>query len=341
MKPVLSIIIPCFNNETYIEECITSIASQVDHSVEIIIINDGSTDNSDKIIKTCMENFNNITIKYIKQKNAGAGYARNEGIKFSDGIYLGFLDSDDIWLNDTWKTLKPILLNEENDLIEFDAYKFQTCLDLNSKKKTVFESYFNKIKNSQKNEKLTELFSELRFAPWSRIYHNRIIKNANFLVSCRIGEDIPFTLKAYLNAKKILSLSTPLIGYRSHPQSITKNPKISDIYDRKKIIEKLLEISDQEKCENKKYLIYLVCAQVLATLKLKNLEQKNREISYFIKKIKIRLKKYNYKKNLLKKTFYIYKYDLFAIAFFKTKKIHEKIKNNLQKNLITNYFSKN
>ena len=96
MKEVLvSVIIPAYNAGLYIEETVRSVLAQTHKNLELIIINDGSTDNQDVIINKLLSE--DKRIQYITQKNAGVSAARNHGYKLSKGEYLGFLDADDIW----------------------------------------------------------------------------------------------------------------------------------------------------------------------------------------------------------------------------------------------------
>lgn len=96
MTPVVSIIIPAFNAEKFIAETIQSVLAQTYSSWELIIVDDGSTDNTANIIKTF---FQNDRIRYCYQPNAGVSAARNKGIELSKGEYLAFLDADDLWHN--------------------------------------------------------------------------------------------------------------------------------------------------------------------------------------------------------------------------------------------------
>lgn len=318
MEILLSIIIPCFNNENYIEECINSVLKQIDKNAEIIIINDGSTDNSEKIIKNCIGINSTKNIRYFKQENSGAGHARNQGIIHANGIYISFLDSDDIWLENTWNTLKPILQEEKNDLIEFDAYRFDEKSNITESDK-FFQAYLLKNKTLSQDEKLKFVFSESKWQSCLRIYHNKIIQNARFLTSCRLSEDITFTVQAYLNCKNILSLNIPLIGYRFNSKSITNTPKESNLQDLKKVIENLLNLSSNEKEISKKYLIHLTCVRIWVSLRSYNFHYKNKITSNFLNKIKIKLNQYNYKNELSKKFLILYKYDTVALLYFHLK----------------------
>lgn len=95
MKEKISIIVPCYNEEKYIERCINSILSQTLNNIELIIIDDGSKDNTYKICKNYEIKFPD-KIKIIYQENQGQGIAKNIGIKYAQGTYIGFVDADDI-----------------------------------------------------------------------------------------------------------------------------------------------------------------------------------------------------------------------------------------------------
>src|SRR6478609_2540549 len=91
---LVSVIVPCYNNEVTIEETITSILEQSYNNIEIIIVNDGSTDNSEAVIKKILLENKNIT--YISQENSGPSHSRNQGVLVAKGFYIVFIDADDI-----------------------------------------------------------------------------------------------------------------------------------------------------------------------------------------------------------------------------------------------------
>ena len=115
VKGLVSIITPCYNGEQFIKETIDSVESQTYPNWEMLIIDDGSTDNSEKIVNQYVEK--DSRIKLIKQKNAGSAAARNNGIRQAQGQYIALLDSDDIWL--------PEFLNDQ---IEFMNKKNAFCV---------------------------------------------------------------------------------------------------------------------------------------------------------------------------------------------------------------------
>lgn len=324
MNPLLSIIIACYNDEKHIAECIESVAKQIDENVEIIIINDGSTDNTEKNIKNTINIYSKKIIHYIKQENSGAGHARNQGIQQAKGIYLSFLDSDDIWLENTWKILNPILNKEKNDLIEFDAYRFHDKKNINNSEKFL-QKYLSKCSNISPIKKKKLVFSESKWHAWIRIYHKNIIKDARFLTECRLSEDIPFTVQAYLNSNNILSLNIPLIGYRFNPKSITNTPKKTNLFDLQKVLQALFSLSDNQKDLEKKYLIHLTCIRIWVSLRSYNFYYKDKKISRYLKLSKKKIDQHDYKNDLSKKFIILYQYNLIALAYFQINNLKSKI----------------
>lgn len=117
----VSIIIPVYNSEKYISKCLDSLVNQTYKDIEIIIVNDGSTDDSEKIIKEYINNYPNL-IKYYKKKNGGLSSARNFGLRKVTGDYISFVDSDDYVDINLFSTLKDYM-KENIDLIKYKLIK--------------------------------------------------------------------------------------------------------------------------------------------------------------------------------------------------------------------------
>ena len=115
----ISIIIPIYNAEKYLKKCIDSLVEQTKKELEFILINDGSTDDTEKIIKS----YKDKRIKYFKNKNQGIGKTRNFGIEKATGKYIMFLDSDDYLEPDSCEFLYNTAEKEKSDLVICDFYK--------------------------------------------------------------------------------------------------------------------------------------------------------------------------------------------------------------------------
>lgn len=127
MNDLVSIITPCYNAEKYISETIESVLNQTHKEWEMIIINDGSKDNSEEIIKKYVDKDKRISL--IKQENKGCAAARNNGIKHAKGRYIALLDADDVWYNNFLEE-QIKFLNEKKAICVFSEYE---RIDANSK----------------------------------------------------------------------------------------------------------------------------------------------------------------------------------------------------------------
>ena len=116
-KETVSIIVPIYNTEQYLKKCIDSLINQTYKNLEILLINDGSTDNSDSICNEYVKKDNRI--KYYKKENTGVSDTRNYGIKEAKGSYLTFVDSDD-WLDlTTIENCMKVMIDKQVEILKF------------------------------------------------------------------------------------------------------------------------------------------------------------------------------------------------------------------------------
>lgn len=135
--PKISIVIPTYNQSEYLQEAVESVLNQTYKNIEIIIVDDGSTDNTLGVVRS----FDNNKIIYIQQKNKGASSARNTGIKKANGEYIAFLDSDDLWLkNKLRKQIDFIKENPEIGLLGTGCYQMINIGKMIHKKIFPFEN---------------------------------------------------------------------------------------------------------------------------------------------------------------------------------------------------------
>ena len=194
MKKV-SIIIPVYNAEKFIEKGIKSVLSQTYKNIELILINDGSRDNSLNIIKKWENEYPNI-IKVFDQKNMGVGKTRNKGIEVSTGDYITFIDADDYIDVDFIQVLLDNAL--DNDII-ISGYR---RIDENGN--VIFSQ---KLKSNDWSK-----FKQVTI--WSKLYKKEfLIKNSIMFNDLKIGEDIVFSISTYVHASKINTIE--YIGYNN------------------------------------------------------------------------------------------------------------------------------
>ena len=246
-EKLLSIIIPAYNADQYLDKCLESCINQDIEAgkYEIIIINDGSTDNTEEIAEKWKSEHRNI--KVITQENKGLSMARNAGIESASGKYIMFVDSDDYIKPHCLKTLTDSCLKDDLDMLRFCAANmigneerrrfsydnleiqagknllkgdFQVCAPFNLYKKAFLENY------------------SLRFLPG--VYH----------------EDNEFTPRAYWWAEKVASVNDVVYFVRQTPESITRTPNPKRGYDLLGIINILAEFAENTVSQEYRPYIY-------------------------------------------------------------------------------------
>ncbi len=233
--PDISIIIPVYNGEKYIKKCIDSVINQTKKELEIIIINDGSTDNTENLIKE----YKDKRIKYFKNTNHGIGYTRNYGISKSTGKYIMFLDSDDYIEKTACEKLFNKIEKNNLDIVICDFYKdYETSIE------EIHTGSFNDSSLKDNPNIITEYLS-----PWAKLYSSKLIKDNKIkFVEDLKYEDAPFVIEALDKANKIGKIDECLNYYVIHNNSETT---VRDIkcFDILKIIDKIRKYT-----KNKDYL---------------------------------------------------------------------------------------
>lgn len=218
---LLTIVIPVYNLENYIEECLNSIKNQTFYDFEVIIVNDGSTDNSQKIIEGFISN--DSRFKLINQKNGGAASARNTGIKTACGEYITFVDGDDYYLNDT--CLETIMQKVQEFKPDMLQYKMVMYYPNNNKyveepNITTEDKYFYDMKDYLKN---TIQNSKMSVSPCDKIIKTKLLLDKEiFFEKMAMLEDIDWSFTLYQNIDNIFVFNFPAYVYRKQrPNSTT------------------------------------------------------------------------------------------------------------------------
>lgn len=205
----ISIIVPAYNAEKYIERCLESLINQTKKELEFLIINDGSTDKTEEIVKS----FKDKRIKYFKNKNQGIGKTRNFGISKVKSKYIMFLDSDDTLDKTTCEKLFNKAESDELDIVICDFYKEFEDGSLVEERNPDFE-------NASLKEN-PDIISE-NLCPWAKIYKtDLIVKNNIKFVEDLKYEDAPFVIECLDKAKKIGKINECLNYYLIHSNSET------------------------------------------------------------------------------------------------------------------------
>lgn len=219
--PTVSIIIPAFNSEEYIRETISSVLTQSFQAFEVIIINDGSTDNTEKICDEFLQKDNRIHL--ITKTNGGVSSARNVGLTKASGKYICFVDSDDIL--DKKYLEEMITLISKNKDIDLALCEFKKFKNITSITKPSMHNNNEKIISD--NEKYSFLYNK-KFAgyPHSKIFKKSIIENNNLQFDAKISmlEDEKFIFDYLESARSVILTENQLYYYRQLKNSLCHKP---------------------------------------------------------------------------------------------------------------------
>ena len=211
--PKVSVIVPVYNVEKYITDCLESLVNQTLDDLEIIIVNDGSNDGSDRIIKKYEKRYDNI--KYVKKENGGLSDARNYGMNYAIGEYVAFLDSDDFVDKTIYEKMYNKAKEEEADYIECDFFWAYP------KKK----GYSLKLDTGVRYTNKKEMFVYARVVAWNKLIKRDIIKD-EFPKGLKY-EDIEFFYKLLPNIKKFSFVEEPLVYYIQRDDSLANKQDFS------------------------------------------------------------------------------------------------------------------
>lgn len=225
----VSVIVPVYNTEKYLKNCIDSLLKQNFEDYEIIVINDLSPDNAEEIIKS----YNDKKIVYIKNKtNKGIGYNRNLGIKKAKGEYVCFIDSDDYVKEDFISKMYNYSKENNLDLCVCDYVN----VDEEGNKLKEFNLSDFCITNYEENNKI---LCEINLAPWNKLYKkDMLVKNKIEFSETLKYEDLSFVALSIKNSKKIGKINEQLNYYTIHNNSetTTRDKRVFDIFKQLDIV---------------------------------------------------------------------------------------------------------
>lgn len=226
-KPLVSIIIPVYNVEKYLKKCLDSLCGQTLKEIEILLIDDGSTDGSGAILDAYAGRDKRVRV--LHKKNAGVAAARNDGIRLAEGEWIAFVDSDD-WLEpDMYEKAYQAVKNTDVDILYFDAVK-------NFAKRTESWSHFDREFVTDEKDVLDAMQRGVLYfpmtpyptkvpiaAPWDKLFRASLIKEHAlcYIEELKTLDDMVFNVYALEYAKKIKYIKEPLYHYRMVEGSIT------------------------------------------------------------------------------------------------------------------------
>ena len=219
-KTLISIIVPIYNVENYLRQCLDSIMNQTYQNFECLLINDGSPDNSAEICREYVDK--DASFRYFEKENGGVSSARNLGIEHSKGEYITFIDSDD-WVDSDYLEVLHSKIKEYNTDFVISSYKKfdmdEDCFYLH----IWDQDYYERIWTSQ--ELLTQLpnlenYDGSYTVSWGKLFKRSIFDEILFNEQRKFGEDFECSFKLYLSMTSCLYIHKALYNYRLHSESM-------------------------------------------------------------------------------------------------------------------------
>jgi len=238
----ISVVVPVYNTEKYLRKCLDSLINQTFQDIEIICVNDGSTDNSAKILEEYPQ------IKVITQENKGLSEARNAGIRAANTEYIGFVDSDDWVEPNFYEKLYDSITKNNADI---------AC--------TTIKRRVNKFRVKYEEEKIyTDLDEKIKVCGlpkssyvWNKLYKTEIVKQNEFTPKVYF-EDMLWTPNILKQSDKLVTVSGTMYHYRVNSSSIVKKcpskKKQEDFYNAKKTLVKFFDDNQIKLAESERYI---------------------------------------------------------------------------------------
>lgn len=244
---MFSIIVPVFNAEAYIEQCIQSVMSQSYQDVELIIVNDGSTDGS---LQKCLAWKDDARIKIISTENCGVSHARNLGLQIASGKWVMFLDSDDYLMENSLENLMALTAPDVQEIVA--SYTSGEPKEGMHLYQSVSAASLYKMSLDSVNNKLLPEFYEVKSmsfaACWAKLYLNRVIQEngIRFHEGLCLSEDSLFNLDYLACIENAVVSNLPVLFYRENSASVTKVFSAKHIANRFRFFDILKERYDQD-----------------------------------------------------------------------------------------------
>lgn len=286
-----SVIVPVYNVEEYLDECVLSVLNQSYEDFELILVDDGSPDNCPKMCDYYAEN--DSRIKVLHKDNGGSSSARNAGIELAEGEYIIFIDSDDFWSgNSVLKELNDIIGNTKSDVVVFRCFNWNTRT--NTKTIDLPRYDYDVLDRFDINNSLHYLLSKKQLpggAVSLTVNKKLIVENDIYFIEGIKAEDFDWILNVLLSSERIYATNSPFYVYRQ-----SRDGSITTTADLKSIKDLMVTVSIWSKRSNniesniikydvKNYIAHIYCTAVLLINRIDSLAKKEA--------IKV-LKPYNY-----------------------------------------------
>mgnify|MGYP003302353025 CR=1 FL=1 len=276
-NPLISVIVPVYNVEKYLDRCIESIVNQTYKNLEIILIDDGSTDNSPQICDELEKK--DKRIKVIHKENSGVSSARNVGLDNAKGDYIGFVDSDDFIEKDMYSLMLKKIESTNSDCCFCDVRYVGICSN------EEIHLWNKQLFSKQEILNVFFEFNGFNFSVWNKLFQKNKIKKIRFNEKIFIKEDALFCLEYFNDIKKISHINKALYNYCFNDESALNNRNIKKDITSLDASSRMIEILKNNNINN-----YLIeeCHYICRFYKYK----------YIIEKEKIDIDLSNYEKQV-------------------------------------------
>lgn len=302
-SPKISIIVPVYNVEEYLERCVNSLRNQTIEDIEIILVDDASPDSSGAICDKLAMGDNRI--KVIHKENAGAGYARNSALEIAQGEYLGFVDSDDYIDSEMFEVLLEKAEKYGSDLV-MSGVKFIDGNMFSSVGEESQKIYFQEDTHFETKEELNELLlgivgakpnepddSKYGMSIWKNLFKMSIVKENNLSFRSEreiLSEDALFMIDYISHIKKATGISQAFYNYFRNGESISKSYK-KDRFEKSLVFVGEVEKRFSKKVSKEEYQIYIyrfwqAMCRVLCSQEIMNAKAKSIKYSILKKRLK-------------------------------------------------------
>ena len=223
VSPLISVIIPIYNAQEYLNACVESIRNQSFKNYEVILVDDGSVDNSAELCKVLCGNDSRML--YYYKENGGVSSARNYGLGIARGEYIKFMDSDDTMPRNALEDLLSGVRKNTSDIV-FGKYRIISSEGITVRKK--------EIDLSGKPELIKSLLSSVDTAVWDCLFRKDLIIDIGFSQNLSVGEDFRFLVEAFDRARIITYIDKVVYNYnRMNVSSVLSSGKTKEILKKK------------------------------------------------------------------------------------------------------------
>ncbi len=241
-KPLISVIVPVYKVEKYLKKCVESLQNQTYKNLEIILVDDGSPDNSPKMCDELMEN--DCRIKVVHKENGGQSSARNVGLEIAKGEWIAFVDSDDYIDQDMLEKLYQAIEENQADMAVCSARLVNEQGHILSSSKESGE-----VKCYAESEAYDQLIPTLNNSVWNKLFKKELLGKLLFPVGCIHGEDFIFLLEYLRNVRKVVIIDVQKYNYLQREGSVTSSSfskrKLDEIRSKDRVFEIISEYYPQ------------------------------------------------------------------------------------------------